>query len=202
MTRRHVRVSDAFFVQLDQQFGSERADDGAPSATDFLIVELPTILERFALEFDQLPQVIDGVLTARVLVAVGVLVPVVAVYAVLTSEDVVELIGLEIDDFLKQRHRAGGSATSNAGRWIGIRMKANLPSLESRGAARFTAFVQRTARYWSLQLVPSGRDSSALGCSFAPSDTSRTVLWTLSRWRHGFESRWGCKASQQASNGF
>lgn len=65
MTRRDVRVSDAFFVQLDQQFGSERADDGAPSATDFLIVELPTILERFALEFDQLPQVIGGFDTDR-----------------------------------------------------------------------------------------------------------------------------------------
>ena len=72
-------------------------------------------------------------------------------------------------------------------------MKANLPSLQSPPEPGFTAFLQRTARYWPFWLVLSGRDSSALGCSFALSDTSRTVLGTLSRWRHGFESRWGCK---------
>ena len=57
-----------------------------------------------------------------------------------------------------------------------------------------TASLQRTARYRPLLLVLCGRDSSALGCSLALSDTSRTVLWTLSRWRHGFESHLGCKA--------
>ena len=72
---------------------------------------------------------------------------------------------------------------------------ANLPSLHYARRRRSTAFLQRTARYQLFQLVLSGRDSSALGCSFAQSDTSRTVLATLSRWRHGFESRWGCNVS-------
>ena len=34
--------------------------------------------------------------------------------------------------------------------------------------------------------------SSALSCQFTQSTTNRTVQATLSRWRHGFESRWGC----------
>ena len=84
------------------------------------------------------------------------------------------------------RHRADRS---------GPRGLLNLTSLQLHPAEGFTAFLQRTARYWPFPLVLSGRDSSALGCSFALSDTCRTVLWTLSRWRHGFESRWGCNVS-------
>ena len=55
-----VRVSEAFFAQLDEHFGFERGDDGQPWASDFLVAELPTIIERFAVDFDRLPQVIEG----------------------------------------------------------------------------------------------------------------------------------------------
>ena len=59
--RRVVRVTDAFFEQLDLHFGSERGDQGEPSATDFIVLELPAIVERFAVSFDELPEIVEGV---------------------------------------------------------------------------------------------------------------------------------------------
>ena len=98
--RRQVRVSDSFFEQLDELFGSERGDHGEPSATDFLVVELPTVIERFARDFNGLPMVIDGVSNARVLLVTGRLVPVLAVFGVLVSGDIIELVGLTVDQGL------------------------------------------------------------------------------------------------------
>jgi hypothetical protein len=43
--RRIVRVTDAFFEQLDTQLGADRGPQGAPSATDFLVLELPPIVD-------------------------------------------------------------------------------------------------------------------------------------------------------------
>ena len=65
--RRVVRVSPAFFVQLDERFGSARGEAGQPSTTDFLVIDLPAIVERFATDFDGLPEFIEGVGVARVL---------------------------------------------------------------------------------------------------------------------------------------
>lgn len=39
--RRIVRVSSLFFDQLDEKLRAERGDDGEPSATDFVVIELP-----------------------------------------------------------------------------------------------------------------------------------------------------------------
>jgi hypothetical protein len=49
--RRLVRVTDAFFEQLDAQLGADRGPHDEPSATDFLVLELPPIVERFASGF-------------------------------------------------------------------------------------------------------------------------------------------------------
>lgn len=58
--RRIVRVSSSFFDLLDGQLRVERGDDGEPSATDFVVIELPAVIERFAADFESLPEIIDG----------------------------------------------------------------------------------------------------------------------------------------------
>jgi replicative DNA helicase len=58
---------DSFVVDLDQQLASDRGPDGQPSATDFLVIELPAAVERFATGFDDLPEIIDGFHSGRML---------------------------------------------------------------------------------------------------------------------------------------
>jgi hypothetical protein len=51
-----VRVADSFFEQLDEQLGASRGPNGEPSSTDFLVMELPAVVERFAIDFDSTPR--------------------------------------------------------------------------------------------------------------------------------------------------
>lgn len=95
--RRVVRVSQAFFEQLDEQLGSDRGRHGEPSVTDFLVLDLPAIVDRFATDFDALPAAVRGVPSIRVLVATGRLVRAVAVLGLLTADDAVEIVDIEID---------------------------------------------------------------------------------------------------------
>lgn len=97
MTRRTVRTSQAFFDQLDGQLGTSRGPNGEPTATDFLVVELPAIVEAFATRFDELPEAVEGVPHARMAIGTGALVSAFAVYGLLMADDSVELIGVEID---------------------------------------------------------------------------------------------------------
>ena len=53
--RRVVRVTDAFFEQLDDVLGIDRGPNGEPSASDFIVLELPPIVDRFATDFEGLP---------------------------------------------------------------------------------------------------------------------------------------------------
>jgi hypothetical protein len=95
--RRIVRASPAFFVDLDRQLGPDRGPHGEPSATDFLVIELPAVVERFATGFETLPEAVEGVAEARMVIGTGRLVRAFAVYGLLMSDDSVELIGIEID---------------------------------------------------------------------------------------------------------
>jgi hypothetical protein len=95
--RRIVRASPAFFVDLDRQLGPDRGPHGEPSATDFLVIELPAVVERFATDFEALPEAVEGVAEARMVIGIGRLVRAFAVYGLLMSDDSVELIGIEID---------------------------------------------------------------------------------------------------------
>ena len=95
--RREVRTSTAFFEMLDSQLPPVRGPSGEPSATDFLVIDLPEIVEALAGEFDVLPEVIEGIRSARVYIGAGALVSAVAVYGVEVVDGVVELIGVEID---------------------------------------------------------------------------------------------------------
>ncbi|MGQ0521419.1 MAG: hypothetical protein ACT4PX_09760 [Actinomycetota bacterium] len=95
--RRTVRVSPVFFDDLDRQLGSDRGEHGEPSATDFLVIDLPTFVERFATDFDALPEVVEGVPAARLLVATGRLVHAAALYGVLAPDGSIDLVGVELD---------------------------------------------------------------------------------------------------------
>jgi hypothetical protein len=95
--RRIVRASSTFFDSLDEQLAAERGDQGQPSATDFLILDLPPVVERFATDFEALPEIVEGYSAGRMLIARGQLVRAFAVYGLLMDDDSIELIGVEID---------------------------------------------------------------------------------------------------------
>ncbi len=48
MTRRNTRVDPHFFAELDNQLPESRGPNGEPSASDFLVIDLPTISDAFA----------------------------------------------------------------------------------------------------------------------------------------------------------
>lgn len=51
---------------LDSQLRPDRGPNGEPSATDFLVIDLPEIVDAFVVGFDDLPEVIEGLRSARV----------------------------------------------------------------------------------------------------------------------------------------
>ena len=92
--RRIVRVSPEFFDQLDRQLPHQRGPHGEPSATDFETMELPSIIERFAVGFDALPEAIEGLPAIRMTIASGLLAEMYVVYGALVDSKVIELVGL------------------------------------------------------------------------------------------------------------
>ena len=50
--RRQVRVTEQFFEQLDELFPASRSPEGRPSATDFLLHEMPNVIEKLAGDFE------------------------------------------------------------------------------------------------------------------------------------------------------
>lgn len=95
--RRNVRVGDGFFHQLDTQLGPDRGPNGEPSATDFLVLELPIVVDRFATAFTELPEIIEGFPAGRMLIARGLLVKAFAVYGIEVLDGSIDLIGVELD---------------------------------------------------------------------------------------------------------
>lgn len=97
MTRRTVRVDQQFFTELDAQLGETRGPDGEPSASDFLLIELPTIAETFGERFDELLRLYPERDDYRYLVAGGRLVYAALVVGQLIDDDTISLFGIEID---------------------------------------------------------------------------------------------------------
>ncbi len=97
ISRREVRVTEAFFEELDAQLGSVRGQTGEPSATDFLVIDLPAVVERFASGFDELPEAVEGIASARMFIGSSALVRAFVVHGIETTEGVVELVGVELD---------------------------------------------------------------------------------------------------------
>jgi hypothetical protein len=97
VTRRTVRVDQQFFTELDAQLGETRGPNGEPAASDFLLIELPTIAETFGERFDELLRLYPERDDYRYLVAGGRLVYAVVVVGQLIDGDTISLFGIEID---------------------------------------------------------------------------------------------------------
>ena len=99
MTRRTVRIDTQFFTELDAQLDESRGINGEPSATDFLLIDLPTIAEVFAERFDELPTLYPNRTDYRFLVATGRLVHAAVVIGQLSADGTVVIFGIDIDQF-------------------------------------------------------------------------------------------------------
>lgn len=97
MTRRTVRVDIQFFTELDAQLGETREPNGEPSATDFLLIDLPTIADAFAERFDEFPTLYPDRDDYRYLVTTGRLVYAVVVVGQLLADESILLFGIDID---------------------------------------------------------------------------------------------------------
>ncbi len=97
MNRREVRVAEQFFDRLDELFPNERSPTGGPSATDFLLHEMPHIIDRLAEDLERSTHEIDGAPTVRTLVTSGSLVRFIAIYVTLAPDGSVSVIWLDID---------------------------------------------------------------------------------------------------------
>lgn len=95
--RRLVRVAPSFFDRLDELLPAERTAEGTPSTTDFLLHEIPPIIDRLAQDYETATTVVPSLTGVRVLLAAGFLVPHVSVYTTLAADGAVELIYLDID---------------------------------------------------------------------------------------------------------
>ena len=92
-----MRVTAAFFADLDAQLGPERGPNGEPSAADFQVFDLLDVVEDVATRWDELPPVTPDDTTARVLIRAGKLVPYLAVVGQPAADGAVELTQLDID---------------------------------------------------------------------------------------------------------
>lgn len=60
MSRRQVRVAPSFFDRLDDLLPEERDAEGTPSTADFLLQELPPIMDALAEDFESSTLPIPG----------------------------------------------------------------------------------------------------------------------------------------------
>jgi hypothetical protein len=95
--RRRVRVDSAFFADLDAQLGESRGPRGEPSSTDFLLIDLPTIVDEFAEDFESIPVLFPEREDYRILVTGGRLVAASSVIGQLVDAETVVLLGIDID---------------------------------------------------------------------------------------------------------
>jgi hypothetical protein len=95
--RRQVRVAPSFFDRLDDLLPADRSPTGVPSTADFLLHELPPLIDLLAVDYEAATLAVEDVPEVRVLVASGVLITRLALYVVLADDDSVEIIYLEID---------------------------------------------------------------------------------------------------------
>lgn len=93
---RLVRFLQPFFDELDGQLPDQRGADGSPSATDFLLYELPPIRDLLASGFEECTLAAAGAEPLRVLIVSGTLVRSAAIYAYVSETNSVDVLGIEI----------------------------------------------------------------------------------------------------------
>ncbi len=95
---RSVRFHQAFFDDLDEMLPPERSADSMPSATDFLLYELPRLRDLLADGYESNTLEVDGWGDLRILVQGGTLVRTVALYVTATSLEVL-VLSVEVEQF-------------------------------------------------------------------------------------------------------
>ena len=95
--RRPVRADEGFFGTFDAQLGAHRGPHGEPSATDFLLIDLPPIADRFATRFDELPMPVPDRSDYRAVIAAAVLVSRVLVVGHLEADGTVVLLTIDFE---------------------------------------------------------------------------------------------------------
>jgi hypothetical protein len=96
--RRQVRRSQAFLEAANRLFPPGGSVDGRASFELFEVGPLAAIEELFARDFESQPEAVEGT-AIRFAMTHGVPVfPPLVVYAVLVTDDVVELIDIIVDD--------------------------------------------------------------------------------------------------------
>ena len=111
MPDRLVRFLPSFFDDVDRQLGSERGPTGTPSAVDFLLYDLPPIRDLLAVDFDRSTTSVANAGDLRVFLGIGTLVRGVAIYALVASDDQIDVVGLELDATPPDRDHDGEGTT-------------------------------------------------------------------------------------------
>jgi len=93
---RVVRFHETFSDDLDELLPLERSADGPPSATDFLLYDLPRLRYLLADDYESNTLEVHGCDDLRILVQSGTLVRAVALYVTATP---LEVLSVEIERF-------------------------------------------------------------------------------------------------------
>lgn len=93
---REVHFTPGFWARIEQFFPPERPDDGSPSRTDFINLDLFPIRDVFAARWDDLPELHPGNPRYRIFWLVGRLVARISVVGQLRQDGAIELISIEI----------------------------------------------------------------------------------------------------------
>ena len=94
--RRRFVVRPTFFDELDGLLPLERTASGVPSASDFILHDLTTIVETLASDFEGSTMPVPDT-DERVLLCTGTTVPFVSLSVRLASDDTVEVISVDLD---------------------------------------------------------------------------------------------------------
>lgn len=95
--RRQVRVTEHFFERLDDLLPDSRGADGAPSATDFILHEMPRLIDRLAEDYEGSTLRLDEIPQIRMLITTGMMVPYIIIYATTAADGAIEVLYLELD---------------------------------------------------------------------------------------------------------
>jgi hypothetical protein len=96
MSFRTVRFHPFFFDRLDDLLGTERDGKGGPSSADFILLDLPTIRDSLAQDFEGCTTPVPPGDAVRLYLGSGVLVGVFALYTILGHDDAVEVIDIQL----------------------------------------------------------------------------------------------------------
>jgi hypothetical protein len=98
MSDRVVRVSPVFFDFLDDQLGPQRSAS-RPTSTDFLVQDLPNVIEHLARDFETCTVPVRNSQEVRAYINAGVLVRGLAIYVIENPDGSLDLVDIELDLF-------------------------------------------------------------------------------------------------------